>query len=489
MNATHVQQRLQKLLEQQGLSLSQSGYAFVSADSATSAIDTPQKMMSQDPLDSSISESSTGWNSSQKTNILSASASVTSTTSNPYHVAAICGSQMSPDIPSCVNTTQDQPKTLITDNTSNEHTTCRRSIDIDLMPHVIAGATATIHVPDCTQELLVLHTQPKFVEINTAPNSSSQAQHLLHLVSNDALSPSEFTTSVVRSNTQAFSNPVQQVLQPKLDDQLSKPEDLSIPKKTVPSRIEPFTVHTDTPNELSEPYEIDFIVDVPTFSPVQSLESQHSTSQMSSTIEGNENCGKCDVWENQALENKNTIKKLRRKIKLLKKELAQSNDHALSLSRELQDLKDRQQIPSVTFTIQSDFDITLEEIKNIDRNATTDSQFISNLAIHFFGVDRLKTMSVTGQPTPRFKNKLNADGSLLYPAKEQIDPKILKFIFEKLVERVAMRLGPHKIREIAHYANEKLVNKSIAQKISNLNKIETNRVPFGINRIGNGNRN
>lgn len=80
------------------------------------------------------------------------------------------------------------------------------------------------------------------------------------------------------------------------------------------------------------------------------------------------------------------------------------------------------------FTTEPEIEISYEKIVEINDESSTDSLFVANLAIFFFGTERLKRMSCTGKPTPRFINLQNPDGSLMYPAREQIDPKIFKFI-------------------------------------------------------------
>ncbi|XP_065095611.1 uncharacterized protein LOC135717449 [Ochlerotatus camptorhynchus] len=188
-----------------------------------------------------------------------------------------------------------------------------------------------------------------------------------------------------------------------------------------------------------------------------------------------EDCDKCTFFKRELARRNAEIRRLRKVMADINREKVARDDHTLSLSRELQDLKENRKIPSVSFTYDSAIDITLEELKAIDGQSTSDSMFVANLAIHFFGADRLRNMSVTGKPTPRFKRVLKDDGSLFYPAREKIDPTIYKFICEKLSERVAIRLGPSKVNQITYFADEKRVRKALAVKISNLNKAAVKR--------------
>ncbi|XP_058829333.1 uncharacterized protein LOC131688813 [Topomyia yanbarensis] len=148
-----------------------------------------------------------------------------------------------------------------------------------------------------------------------------------------------------------------------------------------------------------------------------------------------------------------------------------SDNHALRLSKELVEVKDYQKVPQAKFTRVDNFKITVKELEEYNQRANTDSMFVGTLALHLIGPEKLKSMSVTGQASHRFAGYKKADGTLQYPATEKIEPTIFQFICDKLAERVAIRVGPDNVTKIRTLADEKLVKRYIAQKISNLRKV------------------
>ncbi|XP_062703676.1 uncharacterized protein LOC109418685 [Aedes albopictus] len=115
----------------------------------------------------------------------------------------------------------------------------------------------------------------------------------------------------------------------------------------------------------------------------------------------------------------------------------------------------------VTFTTDSEIDISFQQIEEVNAASNSDIQFGQNLALFFYGANTLREMSVKGVATHRFKNA---------KARPGISPKKLTFIHEKVQQRVAARVGANNLATINALANSTLINKGIGEKIANLNK-------------------
>ncbi|XP_058838741.1 uncharacterized protein LOC131694233 [Topomyia yanbarensis] len=133
--------------------------------------------------------------------------------------------------------------------------------------------------------------------------------------------------------------------------------------------------------------------------------------------------------ENRSLVEK--LKKLRKRNNMLEQQKLASDDLALRYSKKLLAIEDKQKIPMARFTVTPEFNITIQQLEEINGRCQTDSMFVGLLCIQLIGVERLKGMSVTGQPSHRFINAKNDNGSPIYKATEKIDPSVVEFICGK----------------------------------------------------------
>ncbi|XP_055604899.1 uncharacterized protein LOC129753125 [Uranotaenia lowii] len=88
------------------------------------------------------------------------------------------------------------------------------------------------------------------------------------------------------------------------------------------------------------------------------------------------------------------------------------------------------------------------------------AQFVQNLAVTLYGADELRTRTVTTKETCTKKNKNS----------KPISPAKMNFIYRKALERAAMDVGSINFAEQQFVANKTVVNRAIAEKISNLRK-------------------
>nr|XP_029729010.1 uncharacterized protein LOC109430621 [Aedes albopictus]XP_029729053.1 uncharacterized protein LOC109430621 [Aedes albopictus] len=168
------------------------------------------------------------------------------------------------------------------------------------------------------------------------------------------------------------------------------------------------------------------------------------------------------------------LKKLRKKLATIESDKAASDDLALRYSKKLLDLEDKQKIPTARFTTNPEFNVTVEQLREINERCATDSMFVGMLCIQLLGVDHLKRMSVTGQPSHRFINAKAADGSPICKTTEKMHPTVVNFICDKVAERTAIRVGAENVATIRKHSDIKAVNRFIATKISNLRKASGN---------------
>ncbi|XP_062538845.1 uncharacterized protein LOC134207142 [Armigeres subalbatus] len=169
------------------------------------------------------------------------------------------------------------------------------------------------------------------------------------------------------------------------------------------------------------------------------------------------------------------LKKWKKKYAKLEVAKLSTDDYALRIGKDLQDLKDQQKIPQAKFTEDDGIAMTVHEIEELNGRSTSDSMFVGLLATHLVGADKLKNMSVTGQPCHRYAKLKKPDGSPLYPAAEKLDPQILDFICNKVAERVALTVGPTKVKLIRKQSEMVVIKRYIAQKIANLKKAAITR--------------
>ncbi|XP_062551231.1 uncharacterized protein LOC134216334 [Armigeres subalbatus] len=118
-----------------------------------------------------------------------------------------------------------------------------------------------------------------------------------------------------------------------------------------------------------------------------------------------------------------------------------------------------------TFTHDPDIDMTVGQIEKVNTISRSVATFAQNLAMHLYGAENLREMSVKGRASNRTKNTPDD-----HPPRPGISPKKLQFIYAKARERVALEVGVHNLGQIKTLSNESLINKAIAEKIANLRK-------------------
>ncbi|XP_038105470.1 circumsporozoite protein [Culex quinquefasciatus] len=117
---------------------------------------------------------------------------------------------------------------------------------------------------------------------------------------------------------------------------------------------------------------------------------------------------------------------LQRTVKL-EKAKADSDDHALELSKKLEAFQGGNEFARIKFTEVEDFSITSADLDQLSGRASSDGMFVGLLLMAILGPDRLKKMSATGQASRRFAKKLNADGTPAYPEMEAVDKTLMSF--------------------------------------------------------------
>ncbi|KXJ77394.1 hypothetical protein RP20_CCG007699 [Aedes albopictus] len=168
-------------------------------------------------------------------------------------------------------------------------------------------------------------------------------------------------------------------------------------------------------------------------------------------------------------------KELKRKLVKQQTTIAELKDLVIFANRETKKaLEDPD--AKLTFTVDPDIDMTIDQVKEIDSASKSDTAFGQNLALFFYGARKLQTMSVCGISTNRIKNSTPRPG---------ISPKKLAFIHEKVHQRVASRVGANNFAQIATLAHPTRINKAIAEKIANLVKASRNALARDVIRDAN----
>ncbi|XP_065094082.1 uncharacterized protein LOC135714627 [Ochlerotatus camptorhynchus] len=121
-------------------------------------------------------------------------------------------------------------------------------------------------------------------------------------------------------------------------------------------------------------------------------------------------------------------KKLKQKYSKLEQDKLSSDDYALRMGKELQQLKDKQKMPQAKFTEEEGILITVAKLAELNERAESDSMFVGLLSTRLIGTERLETVSVMGQASHRFAKLKKPDGTPQYPATEKIGSGILEFI-------------------------------------------------------------
>ncbi|XP_055609328.1 uncharacterized protein LOC129758147 [Uranotaenia lowii] len=118
-------------------------------------------------------------------------------------------------------------------------------------------------------------------------------------------------------------------------------------------------------------------------------------------------------------------------------------------------------LDNAVFTEDVELDISVAQIQKINAASPKHiGQFVQNLVLHLYGPEELRSRTVTA------KNTITKKDKTLKP----ISPSKMDFIYKKALERAALDVGTTNFSEQQLMANKTLVNRAIAEKISNLRK-------------------
>ncbi|XP_062537247.1 uncharacterized protein LOC134205722 [Armigeres subalbatus] len=105
--------------------------------------------------------------------------------------------------------------------------------------------------------------------------------------------------------------------------------------------------------------------------------------------------------------------------------------------------------------------MTVHEIEELNGRSTSDSMFVGLLATHLVGADKFKRhechWSTLSSLCKTEKNQMDLR-CIQQPGK--LDPHILDFIFNKVAERVALTVGPTKVKLIRKQSEMVVIKRS-----------------------------